>query len=140
MNRSLTLLLTFLLALSITAGILFSKISFIGRVGINLFYKNYSFFKVWWQGAGLVFAIFFIWMGLHYLLRRYATAMNALISYILTLLLAIAGLVFTYNDFRHDFSHRLTGERFHLGGYCFWLGFISISLYYIVNRKKTPTV
>lgn len=137
MNRSLTLLLVFLLALSVTAGILFSKISFIGRVGINLFYKNYAFFKVWWQGAGLVFGIFLLWMLIHAAIRKYATAKNALITYILTLVLAVAGLVFTYNDFRHDLSHRLTGERFHLGGYCFWLGFMAISMYYIVNRKKT---
>jgi uncharacterized protein YacL len=140
MNRSLTLLLSFLLALSVTAGILFSKISFIGRVGINLFYKNYAFFKVWWQGAGLVFGIFLTWMLVHYLVRMYASAKNALITYMLTLLLAIAGLIFTYNDFRHDLSHRLAGERFHLGGYCFWLGFIAISMYYIVNRKRTATV
>ncbi len=140
MNRSLTLLLTFLLALSVTAGVLFSKISFIGRVGIKLFYKNYAFFKVWWQGAGLVLGIFLIWLLIHAAIRKYATAKNALITYMLSLLIGIAGLIFTYNDFRHTLSHRLTGERFHLGGYCFWIGLIAISLYYIAKRKKAVAV
>ena len=52
------------------------------------------------------------------------------------LLAALAGLYFTYYDFRHTTTHRLLGERFHLGGYLFWIGWIIISVYYLTQKKQ----
>ena len=53
--------LIFLLAiLSTVSGYLLSKASLVGRIGINLFYKEYKFLKVWWQGALVVFIVLLI--------------------------------------------------------------------------------
>lgn len=51
---------------------------------------------------------------------------------------ALLGLYFTYQDFRQNVSHRWLGERFHLGGYLFWIGWIIISVFYLsAYRKKS---
>ena len=46
----------------------------------------------------------------------------------ISVLIALVGLYFTYNDFRHTLSHRWLGERFHLGAYLFWIVWIAISV------------
>jgi hypothetical protein len=61
---------------------------------------------------------------------------TAVILHILVLLIALAGLYFTYVDFREVLEHRLLGERFHLGAYLSWLGWIAISLFFLVKRKR----
>lgn len=50
----------------------------------------------------------------------------------------LAGLYFTFSNFRNDLSHRLLGERFHLGIYLYWIGFCIISLFYALTSKKRP--
>jgi hypothetical protein len=44
-------------------------------------------------------------------------------------------LYLTYNDFRQDLSHRLMGERFHIGAYLVWIGWMIISIYLLLTRK-----
>jgi len=53
------------------------------------------------------------------------------------LAIAIAGIFFSYSDFRNTLSHRLLGERFHLGVYLFWLGWIAITIF-LALQKKLP--
>jgi hypothetical protein len=48
--------------------------------------------------------------------------------------LALAGLYFTYIDFRNTLSHHMLGERFHLGAYLFWLGWLVISAFFILEK------
>jgi hypothetical protein len=130
-------LVAFLLILSGIAGYLLSKASLVGRVGISLFYTQYKFLKVWWQGGLLIFVI---WISLFFLQglvqRKNAPSTSRLIQ-IGAIIAALAGLYFTYQDFRHNTSHRWLGERFHLGGYLFWIGWIIISVFYIIEKKKT---
>src|SRR5438309_11265317 len=107
--------LFFLLLLSILTGYLLSKASLVGRAGISLFYQQYRFLKVWWQ-AGLLVLI--VWLLLFYLQGRANRKMPEKKSRLLSLvliLLYLAGLYFTYQDFRHNTAHRWLGERFHLG-------------------------
>jgi hypothetical protein len=123
-----------LLLLSVLSGILLSKPSLVGSIGINLFYKQYKFLKVWWQGALTVFAV---WMLLYwiqtFLQKRYADHSRWI--QLLAILLSLAGLYFTYADFRHTTTHRWLGERFHIGAYLFWLGWIGISLYLLTESR-----
>lgn len=130
-------LLVLLVVLSGIAGYLLSKASLIGRVGIGLFYKQYKFLKVWWQ-AGL--AVFLFWMLLFLLQglaqRRLSTSAARKLQ-LGTILVALAGLYFTYQDFRQTITHRWLGERFHLGGYLFWIGWIIVSLYYLTGPKTS---
>lgn len=53
----------------------------------------------------------------------------------ITLLVGLVGLCFTYLDFERTLTHRMLGERFHLGAYLFWMGWIVVCLYYLLKRK-----
>lgn len=128
----LTLMLFLLAAL---AGYLLSKASWVGRTGINLFYQQYKFLKVWWQSGLLVFAV---WMLLFFLQGRAQKKLpprSATLTQIGALLAALIGLYFTYQDFRHNTAHRWLGERFHLGGYLFWIGWMAITVFYLTEKR-----
>ncbi|MBB1284333.1 cytochrome d ubiquinol oxidase subunit II [Flavisolibacter sp. BT320] len=135
MKRTAYLFLV-LLALSGLAGYLLSKASMVGRVGISLFYKEYAFLKVWWQ-AGLLVLV--VWMTLFFLLGWVQLKLSfprSRLVFIITLVLALVGVYFTYQDFRHNLSHRWLGERFHLGGYLFWIGWMLVCLFHLTEKKK----
>ena len=127
--------LLLLLALSALGGYLLSKASLVGRVGISLFYKQYSFLKVWWQ-AGLL--LLFVW-SLFFVLQGWAqrklSPTKARLVHIGAIVIALIGMFFTYQDFRNNLSHRWLGERFHLGGYLFWIGWILVSLFYLTGKN-----
>ena len=135
MNRQLGFLFL-LLFLAALAGYLLSKASFVGRVGISLFYQEYGFLKIWWQGGLLVFCV---WLLLFYFQAWSYKKMPArrfrLLCLALTLFYLI-GLYFTYRDFRHNTAHRWLGERFHLGGYLFWVGCLLAPLFYLTQSVK----
>ena len=130
------LLIVLLALLSGISGYLLSKASLVGRAGMTLFYKEYGFLKVWWQGGGVVFLVLLVLLLLQGMVQRSAARKTANLVHIGALLAAIAGLYFTYNDFRHDLSHRLLGERFHLGAYLFWIGWMLISLFLLAQPKR----
>jgi hypothetical protein len=54
------------------------------------------------------------------------------------LIVAIVGLYFTYRDFQYYYAHRWLKEKFHLGGYLFWIGWIGISLFFLFSRQEAP--
>lgn len=135
MKRSIPFI-ALLAVLSIISGWLLSRMSWIGRVGVNLAHKEYKFLKVWYKGAGVVFAIWMVLFGVHSLVQKKMPPATARVAHIIALLAAIAGLYFTYNDFRHDFSHRVLKERFHLGAYLFWIGWMLICFFFLTARKK----
>ena len=132
-----TALLAFILGcLSVTSGWLLSKASLIGRAGISLFYKEYRFLKTWWQGALTVFIVLIFLLLLQGIAQRKLNRQKANILHISMLLLSMTGLYFTYYDFRHTTTHHLLGERFHLGAYLFWFGWMIISLFYLTQNKE----
>ena len=136
MKRKFSLVI-FLLILSCVAGYLLSKASLVGRVGISLFYTQYKFLKVWWQGGLLIFTIWMMLFFLQGLLQRKKPAPSARLIQAGAIAIALVGLYFTYHDFRNNMSHRWLGERFHLGGYLFWLGCIAISVFYLTGKRIT---
>jgi hypothetical protein len=139
--RSRTLpFLGLLAALSILSGVLLSKINIIGRAGIALFYKEYRFFKYWWKGALAVFAVLLFLFWLQGFLQKKLYARHAMLLHITALVLAVIGLIFTYHNFRTDVTHRVIGERFHLGFYLFWLGWMLVSLFYLVQKRRDVTL
>lgn len=135
-KRTASLLLV-LLVLSGIAGYLLSKASLVGRAGISLFYREYAFLKVWWQAGWL---LLMVWLVLFFLLgwaQRKLSPSSSRWVHGAALVLALAGVYFTYQDFRQNLSHRWLGERFHLGGYLFWLGWMLVCLFYITGKKKS---
>lgn len=116
-------------------GFLLSGISLIGRAGISLFYTKYKFLKTWWKGALIVFFVWIILFAIQSALNKKGIKKRVLLINAVCLLLAIIGLYFSYADFRNALSHRWLGERFHLGVYLFWLGWIGISVYQLIKKR-----
>lgn len=139
-RKSNAFLLLSLLAIAAVASYLLSKPSLVGRVGIDLFYREYAFLKTGWKTFIYIVVIYALLFGGLALAAR-SRGRNYRTLALLILLAGVAGAVYTYYDFRHTVSHRLLGGRFHLGGYLFWAGWLLIPLYYIWRpheRKTAP--
>src|SRR5690606_8706174 len=95
--------------------------------------------KVWWQGALFVLVLLIILWMIHQLIKVRFNHSKALLAHSIALLVYLAGLYFTYNDFRTDISHRLLGERFHLGAYLFWIAAIMLAIVYLISPGKKLT-
>lgn len=135
--KSFKLLVCIQLLLSVASGVLISQMSFLGRLGINIAYKQYSFFKSWWQTA-IVIAVIQILLTL---VQRYFAlkqpANKAKMFSAILLIVAIAGLYGTYHDFTTTFSHKLLKEKFHLGFYLFWLTWILGNVYFLFGHPSS---
>lgn len=137
MNAKRTsILIVFLATLATLSGYLMSKASFIGRLGMTYVYKEYRFLKIWWKGALAVFVVWIILLIIQAIVERKLSKATANIIHVIFILLALVGLYFTYSDFQHTTSHRWLKEKFHIGAYLFWLGWIIISAYCIVQKRK----
>lgn len=135
--KSLTFLVVFQALLMALAGYLISKMSFIGRLGINWFYQEYSIFKSATKSAILLFIIQMVLLFVQWLMnKRYDRKIANIVSSVL-LIVALAGLFATYNDFQNTISHKLLNEKFHVGFYLFWLGWISTCLYFMFGVRHT---
>lgn len=121
--------------LSIVSGVLLSRASLVGKSGMTLFYTEYNFLKTWWKGALLIFIILFlIYLIQGMLQKQKPPGQKKMINYI-AIFLATAGWYFTYLDFNNTVSHRFLGTAFHIGGYLFWIGWIAISIKYLLDTR-----
>jgi di/tricarboxylate transporter len=127
-----------LFILSCLSGYLMSKTSWIGKMGIHFFYKEYRFLKTWWQGALLVFVVLFFLLLLQAFVQRRLPKTKANIVHGIFIVGGLVGLYLTYRDFQHTLTHRLLKERFHIGVYLFWIGWLGISIFYIVQKRTAP--
>ena len=125
----------FLVALASLSGYLMSKASFIGRIGMTYVYKEYRFLKTWWQGALAVFVVWMILLIIQVIVENKLSKTAATTIHVIFILLALLGLYFTYSDFQHSTSHRWLKEKFHIGAYLFWLGWVVISTFCIVQKR-----
>jgi hypothetical protein len=128
-----------LIAISITAGMLMSDATWIGRVGITFLHKEYNFLKIWWQGA---IALMLVYTALFYLQQRSGRYNRyiAITANSAILLLVAAGCYLSYDDLNHTFSHHLMGWHFRYGVYLFWVGWALICLFLIFTCDTTVVV
>jgi hypothetical protein len=138
--KRISLLVVFLAALASLSGYLMSKASFVGRLGMTYVYKEYRFLKTWWKGALAVFVVWMILLLIQYIVEKKLSKQKAIIVHVVFILLALVGLYFTYSDFQNTTSHRWLKERFHIGAYLFWLGWIIISAFCIVQKRENILV
>jgi hypothetical protein len=135
-----TVLFIFLIAaLSCVSGYLLSKASWVARVSMTFFYKEYNFMKIWWQGAFAVFLVLMILFLIHSLIQRKMRTTAARLLHVVIMVLVAAGAYLTYDDFTNNFSHKLLGHRFHYGFYLFWIQWMLICLFFIFKKKRTIT-
>jgi len=130
MVKKIITLNAILISLAIIAGWTLSKATLVGKVGIHVLHREYLFLNSWWKGALLIWGVWVVLEIIQYRIwKRYLPKINLAVqaSFIF---LAVLGMYFTYLDFR-TFSHGLLGERFHLGGYLFWIGWCIISFFFI---------
>lgn len=135
MKRNYYILSALLLLIALLSSILTSGISFVGRVGVNTFYKNYHFFKIWWQGALVCLGLLVLVTLLLYGIDRKFKGSKRVLLLIIFLFAFLGGLYITYSDFRNDLAHRWLGERFHLGVYLYWIGFCISSLFFLLTQR-----
>ena len=135
MKRSASLTL-FLAMLSVVAGYLLSNASWIGKMGMDMFYDEYSFLNTWWKGALIVFAIQIFLYAAQSAEVLYTYPQVSKLVNIIAICMAVVGLYLTYDDFRQDIGRRWMGERFHLGAYLVWIGWIIISVYLLMRKEN----
>ena len=134
MDKKLVTLNAILIPLAIIIGWTLSKATIVGKVGIHLLHSEYAFLNSWWKGALFVWGVWLVLEIIQYQVwKRNRRNINLAIQATFIFLAAL-GLYFTYLDFR-TFSHGLLGDRFHIGGYLFWVGWCIISIFFIKLRK-----
>ena len=121
--------------LSTISGVLLSQMSFIGKVGISVMYREYGLFKIWWQTAVLLFAIQLTLLLVLWLVKRLLGRRLAFASLLLFLLFGLVGAYFTYLDFTTT-SHRLMKANFHAGIYLFWSTWTLVCIYFMAVPLK----
>ena len=92
--------------LSLISGILISKMSFIGKIGISTMYREYTIFKTWWKTALLLLVIQLVLIAVLQLFRtKVSVSFSRLLAFLLIVLGGI-GAYFTYIDFTTT-SHKM---------------------------------
>lgn len=121
--------------ISLISGILLSKMSFIGKIGITVAHKEYTLLKTWWKAALLVFVIQLILIAILYVSKRFSKFKTFTIINLILIIVGILGLFLTYIDFTTT-SHQYMNSKFHAGGYLVWLGWFVTCLYFFIFRVK----
>src|SRR5690554_7045072 len=62
--------------ISLVAGILFSKMSLMGRIGVSTFYTEYGFLKHWYKGFAAVFIIQLLLIAVLWIVKRITSYKN----------------------------------------------------------------
>jgi len=134
MDKKIISLNAILVPLAIIAGWTLSKATIVGKVGIHFLHREYAFLNSWWKGALLIWVVWIVLEIIQYRIwKKYSRNIN-LTAQSSFIVLAVSGLYFSYLDFR-TFSHGILGERFHIGGYLFWIGWSIISIFFIKLRN-----
>ncbi|WP_036602977.1 hypothetical protein [Olivibacter sitiensis] len=128
-------LIIFQAIVAAVAGLLISSMSWVGKMGINIAYKEYAVLKSWWKVAIILFAIQLLLILIQWLLTSNSGKRNKGWMF-LFLALGIMGLVITYHDFQNTLSHKLLKEKFRSGVYLFWLGWLVSSVFFLTKSNK----
>lgn len=124
--------------ISLISGILLSKMSLVGKIGISVVYTEYTILKSWWKAALVVFSIQLIIMAILYVSKRFMLYKTFVIINLVLIIIGLLGVFFTYIDFTTT-SHKYMNSKFHTGGYLVWLGwFINCIYFFIFSVKPKP--
>ena len=88
--KNLSILTLIQALLSLVSGILISKMSFIGKIGVSTFYSQYAVFKTWWKTALILFIVQFV---LLLFLQTFRAKVSVGFARLLAVLLTIIGAV-----------------------------------------------
>lgn len=128
------------LLLSTISALLLAQMSWIGKLGISLFNKSYTFLKSPLESGAYIFTSqLFIILILHIVYRTLDKKIRQWICFII-FLLAFIGLGYTTYDFNEEFSHRILKTKFHFGAYLIWIGYMLTAIYYFLLPRRKQDV
>lgn len=139
MAKNITILLLVQLILAFISAFLFSQMSFIGRIGISLAYREYLVFKTAWKTTLIIFAIQAGLILLLTLIRLITPIFVTRLIAILALVMGAFGAYLTFIDFTTT-SHKHMKLYFHMGGYLFWFSWAITCLFFLFSKKKKKIV
>lgn len=121
---------------SLLSGIMISKMSLIGKIGITIIYNEYTILKSWWKTALLLFAIqTIIFVVLSIWNAKTTKRFKQLLLPFIFFFVGIFGLIYTYHDFTET-SHRLLKKTFHIGFYIFWLTWFGNCIFFMMKKNQ----
>lgn len=121
--------------ISLVAGILLSKMSIVGRIGVSTVYTEYGFLKHWYKGFAAVFALQLLIIAILWVVKRITTYKNFSLVNLIFVIIGLIGLLYTFYDFTST-SHKYMNSQFHTGGYLFWAGWFITCLFFFFARVK----
>lgn len=136
--KNLSILTLIQALLSLVSGILISKMSFIGKIGVSTFYSQYAIFKTWWKTALILFIVQFV---LLLFLQTFRAKVSVGFARLLAVLLTIIGAVgayLTYIDFTTT-AHKVMKFSFHAGFYLFWITWFITCFYFLLSKGAKQT-
>lgn len=139
MKNKWIILLLLQVIVSLISGILLSKMSIIGRIGVSTVYTEYGFLKHWYKGFAAVLVAQIILIAILWLVKRFTTYKNFSIVNLVFIILGLLGLLYTYYDFTST-SHKYMNDQFHWGGYLFWIGWFITCFYFFFARVKPKPI
>lgn len=125
--------------ISLVAGILLSKMSLIGRIGVSTVYTEYGFMKHWYKGFVAVFIIQLVLIAILWAVKRTTTFKNFSLVNLIFVIIGLIGLLYTFYDFTST-SHKYMNSQFHAGGYLFWAGWFVSCIFFFFARVKPKIV
>lgn len=134
MRKNIVILILVQFILSFISGLLLSKMSFIGKLSINLFYREYLIFKTAWKTALAIFAIQLMLIIILSLFKYLTSNHFSRIIAIIALIIGAVGAYLIFIDFTTT-SHRHMKIYFHSGGYLFWINWGITCLFFIFTKK-----
>ncbi len=121
---------------SLLSGIMISKMSFIGKVGITIIYNDYTILKSWWKTALLMFVIqVVLFLVLNSWNNKTEGTVKKYLLPIIFLLIGMIGWGYSYYDFTET-SHRMMKTSFHIGFYLFWITWLGNCIYPIIDNMR----
>ncbi|MDR0229043.1 MAG: cytochrome d ubiquinol oxidase subunit II [Flavobacteriaceae bacterium] len=137
MGKNFFILVLLQAVLALTSAFLIAQMSFIGRIGISLFYRQYQVFKSPWKTAALLFAVQLLILLILWSIKRFGSNKLANTVAIIFLAIAIVGAIYTYLDFTTT-SHKYMKTKFHVGWYVFWGSWMLTSITTLFMKHKKP--
>jgi hypothetical protein len=134
-ERRISLLVLCQALLSWIAAYLISKISLIGRIGIATVHREYRVLRSAWETFLLLLGVQVAIIVILRIIQIKYSRKVTIIATSLLMLIAVLGLLVTLWDFLNTYTHRLLKERFHLGFYFFWLGWIGTCLFFLTIKE-----
>lgn len=122
--------------LSAVSAWLMAQMSFIGKLGIGLFYSEYKILKSPVETGLTIFGVQMVVVALLFLLYNFASKKITNIFAGIILVLAVLGLGYTIYDFTYEFSHKILKTKFHIGFYLIWFGIIITCIIYLIKPKR----